>query len=83
MQRCSNQELTSKNHSEDFLCPHCGATGFEVIGIERHIGELEEIRSALVLRCLKCHGQYWHLADIESSSLQAPHPPRPMAVAHS
>jgi hypothetical protein len=69
MQRWSNQELTSVNHSHDFLCPHCESGGFEVIGVERHLGEQDQTQCALVMRCLSCLGQFWHLAESESFSL--------------
>jgi hypothetical protein len=83
MHRWSNQELTSLNHSSDFLCPHCEAGSFEVIGVERHLGEHEETQCALVLRCLTCLGQFWHLAESESFSLQDICPAPPVAVGQS
>jgi len=83
MQRWSNQELTSVNHSSDFLCPHCEAGSFEVIGVERHLGEQEEAQCALVMRCLICLGQFWHLAETESSSLQDLYPAPAVAAGKS
>ena len=72
MQKWSSQELTSVNHSGDFLCPHCQAGSFEVIGIERHVGEQDQTHCALVMRCLVCRDRFWHLAETQSPFLQAP-----------
>ncbi len=78
MQRWSSQELTSVSHSSDFLCPHCGAGSFDLIGVERHLDERQETQCALVMRCMICQTQFWHLAEAESSSqrdiYQAPVP---------
>lgn len=74
MQKWSSQELTSVNHSADFFCPHCEAGSFEVLGVERHVGEQDQTHCALVMRCLVCHGRFWHLAETQSSFLQAPAP---------
>jgi hypothetical protein len=72
MQSWSNQDLTSANHSGDFFCPHCKTGSFEVIGVERHIGETEQTRCALVMRCLVCLAPFWHVAETESFSLAEP-----------
>ncbi len=72
MQKWSSQELTSVNHSADFLCPRCHAGSFELIGVERHIAEQDQTHCALVMRCLVCRDPFWHLSETQSSFLQAP-----------
>jgi len=83
MQTWSSQELTSESHSTDFHCPHCNAGSFEVIGIERRLGERQETQCALVMRCMICQGQFWHWAQAESSSLQDLYQAPAVAVGQS
>ncbi len=72
MQSWSNQDLTSVNYSSDFLCPHCDAGSFEVIGVERRLDDQQQTECALVMRCLICLDRFWHLAETQSPSLQEP-----------
>jgi hypothetical protein len=48
------------NESDDFRCPSCGASAFEVLGTHVELGGGWRRKKSLTLKCLGCLDLFYH-----------------------